>query len=87
MHNLWESSFFSECFKFEVDFRNKAKIQKGFLYFLDNCIGIGCGRFSLLSGVYFSLVVNVLISSPKISDVTKRDIFQLNVSQSDEELS
>ena len=48
------------------------------------CISIGCGKFSLLGRKYVSLAVNVLTKSPKISNVIKRDIFQLNFGQSDE---
>ena len=39
---------------------------------------------SLLGREYLSLAVNVLTNSTKISDITEKDILQLNFSQSDE---
>ena len=51
---------------------------------LDNCIWIGWGKFSLLSREYLPSAVNVSANSPKISDITKRDIFQLNSTICDE---
>ena len=52
----------------------KEKIQKESFCFLDNYIGIDCCKFSLLQRVYLWSAVNMLTSSPKILDITKRDI-------------
>ena len=43
--------------------------------FSDNCVWIGSGKFSLLLQEYSQLAVNVLTSSPKISDLTKNNFF------------
>ena len=51
--------------------------------FLENCFWISCGKFSLFRREYLSFPVNVLTNSPKISDITKRDIFELIFCQSD----
>ena len=59
------------------------KSEKAFS-FLDNCIRIGCHKFSGLGKEYLSSAVNVLTSSPNISHITKRDISQPNFPQSDE---
>ena len=58
-------------------------LENTFVY-LDNCIGIGCGKFSLLQREYLPSAVIVLTNSPTTLDITKRDIFGLNFSQSDE---
>ena len=56
------------------------KSEKAF-GFWDNCIWYCCGKFSLLLGEYLSLAVKVLTNSPNISDLTKSNFFQLNLSQ------
>ena len=60
------------------------KLRKNFS-FLDNFIWNPCRKFSLLLRKYFSSGVNVLTNSLKIWNITKRDIFQLKFSQSDEQ--
>ena len=42
------------------------------MVFLDNLILIANGKFSLLLREYSQLVIDVLASSPKISDLTKK---------------
>ena len=42
------------------------------------CIWVSCGKFLVLRGEYLSLTVNVLTTSSNISDMPRRDIFQLN---------
>ena len=65
------------------------RYQKGnefslnFFSFLDKFISIGCGKLSLLRREYLSSEVHVLTNSPEISDLTKRNVFQLNLFQSD----
>ena len=58
--------------------------MKNILGFLDNCILIACTKLSLLLQEYLSSAVNVLINNPRVLDVSKRDVFQLNVFQNDE---
>ena len=51
------------------------KIQKKSFCFLDNWIWISCGKSFLLGIEYLSWAINALKNSPKISNITKRDIF------------
>ena len=44
------------------------------LWFLDNCISIGCHSISLSRNKYLSSAVNVLTNSPYISGINMRDI-------------
>ena len=55
-----------------------------FLNFKLVALWICCGKFWLLRREYLSSTVNMLTNSPKILDISKRVIFQLNFSQSDE---
>ena len=51
-------------------------------FFLDNCIWIGCRKFSQLRREYFiSSAANVLTNSLDILDITKESIFELYVPQ------
>ena len=59
------------------------KVEKIF-YVLDHCIWIGCGKLSLLWKEYLHSAVNTLANSPKISTMTKKDIFQLYFSKSNQ---
>ena len=54
--------------------------------FLDNCIWIGSSKFSLLWREHSSSAVNMLTSSPEISDLTKNDSFYLSLAQNDEKV-
>ena len=78
IQKLWRSSFFSKPSKFQIDFKNAAKISEKLSCFCYNCIWIGIVKLSLLRTGYFSSVANVLTSSPKILHVNKREFFQLN---------
>ena len=69
-------------FKFDVDFRIEVKNVEKVFCFLDNWIWIGCGKFLLLQTKYLSSAVNVLANSPKLLDITKRNIFQPSFPQS-----
>ena len=51
----------------------KRKIEEKVYGFLDNLIWIGNGKFSLFLREYSKLAVNVLSSSPKISDLIKNN--------------
>ena len=53
---------------------------------LDNCIWADCVKFSLLQRKYLLSVVNILTNSPNNSHITKKDILQLDLPNSDEKL-
>ena len=76
IQTIWGSSFFWKCLKFHLDFKDAAKNSGKVLFLWDNCILIGIVKFFLLRRGYFSLVANVLTSSPKIWHVNKRDFFE-----------
>ena len=61
----------------------KKKIRKSFL-FGDNCVRIGCVKFSLLRREYLSSAVNVLTNSYKALRLTKTDFFRLNYLPNDQ---
>ena len=60
------------------------KVEEKFFFFLDNSICISIFKFCLLRTGYFSLVANVLTSSPKIWHVNKRHFFEHNFNSSDQ---
>ena len=70
--------------QFDVDFRNAIKNFEITFSFLDNWNSIGCGKFVLSPREHFLATVDVLKNSPKISNITKREIFQLNFFDIDE---
>ena len=72
LHELEWSSFFN------ADFRIAAKNWEKKFCFLHNFIWIGFGKFSLLQKEYLSSSINALTNSPKISDITKRDFWNLS---------
>ena len=84
IQNLWGSSFYSKCLKFNLDFKNAAKNWEKVFCFWDNCIWIGIVKLSLWRTRYFSSAANVLTSSPKIWHVNKRDFFWHNFLASDQ---
>ena len=51
------------------------KVQQRFYGFLDNLAEFGNGKLSLLIREYSQLAVNVLSTSPKISDLFKNNLF------------
>ena len=75
INQLWGSSFFWKCSKFNVDFENGRKnLEKGFCFW-DNCVRICCVKLSLLRREYLSSAVNVLTNSYKALRLTKTDFF------------
>ena len=54
--------------------------------FSDNYIWVGSGKLSLLLQEYSQLAVNLLTSSPKISDLSENQFFQLKLAQNDEKV-
>ena len=69
IQDLWASSFWSKCSKFQLDFKNAAKNSENVFCWLNNCMLIGIVKLSLLRTGYFSSAANVSRSSPKISHV------------------
>ena len=70
--------FFSETFKISATFQKCSKSRAKIVCFSDNCIWIVIVKLSLLRTGCFSLVANVLTSSPKKSHVNRRDFFENN---------
>ena len=70
--------FFSKYFKFNLDFNKAGKNSDKVFCFSDNWIWVGIVKLFLLRTRYFSLVANMLTSSPKIWHVNNRDIFEHN---------
>ena len=67
--------FFSKRWKFQIDFKNAAKIWGNVFCFSDNRFWIGIVKLFQLRTGYFSSVPNVLTRSPRIWHVNKRDFF------------
>ena len=84
IHQLWVSSFFAKCLKFNVDFKNAKKNGDKVFYFSDNCIWIGCVKLCLSRREYLSRAVNALTNSFKTLHIIKRDFFQPNCFNSDQ---
>ena len=66
--------------------KKKEKMRQKVYGLLDDLIFIGKGQFSLLLREYLYLAVNVLTSSPKISDLIKNNFFSLSLAQKDEKV-
>ena len=60
------------------------KIEQKLLCFWDDCVGIGCVKYSLLRREYLSSAVNVLTNTYKAFRLTKTDFFRLNFLQNDQ---
>ena len=65
IQNLWGSSFFAKCWKFNIYFKNAAKNWEQVFCLWDNCIWIGIVKLSLLRTGYMSSAAKVLTRSPK----------------------
>ena len=65
---------------------NEAKNLKKIFCFLDNCILLDPYEFFLLRTKYMSSAVKVLTNSPRISDITKTNLFQLYFLHNDEKI-
>ena len=77
------------CEMFETkcaECRRAAKNWEKIFSFLDNCIWISCGNFSLLQREYLSSGINVVKNGIAISNITKKDLFELKFSKSDEQI-
>ena len=84
INQLWGSSFFGKCSKFNVDFKNGRKNPEKAFCFWDNGVRIGCVKLSLLRREYLSSAVNVLTNSYKALRLTKTDFFRLNYVPNDQ---
>ena len=80
----WGSSFLWKCSKFHLDFRNLAKSSENSFNFRKNGVWIGCLKHSLLQRE--NTGNNILENCLKISNTTKRTVFELKLWQSDEEI-
>ena len=83
INQLWRSSFFWKCAKFNVHFENGRKIWEKAFDFWDNCFRTECVKLSLLRREYWSSALNVLTNSYKALLLTKTDFFRLNYLQND----
>ena len=72
-------TFFLKCLKLNVDFGNAVKISEKIFNFLDTFI------YRLYRENFFSLGVSVVTNGFKISDITKKNFFQLKFFQSAEQ--
>ena len=79
--------FFLKCLQLNVDLKNAVKSLEKTFSLSKNFIWIGFRNFSMLPGNHFPSGANLLTSSFKISDITKKDVFQRKFSQSDEQSS
>ena len=61
-------------------------MQQKIFGFSDSLIYVGNGKFSLIKRAYAYFGVNVLSSSPKISDPIENNFFELNLAQKDEKV-
>ena len=84
IHKVWPSSFFSKCFKFDVESRNGTKNWAKFFRFSDNIICIGSSKFCQSLTGYLPSAFNVLRNTTKILRNTRGDIFLIKFSQNDE---
>ena len=84
INQLWGSSFFWKCSKFNVDFENLRKNPEKAFYFWDNYVRNGCVKLSVLRREYLSSAVNVLTNSYKSLRLTKTDFFWLNYLPNDQ---
>ena len=80
LFKLWSSSFCSKSLKIYVDLKNAIKVAENVLGFWDNYVRTSSGKISLLRREYMWWLVNLSKDSLKISDLIKRDLSVLNLS-------
>ena len=66
IQNLWVSSFFPKCFRFNLDFKTGEKNWQKVFCWWGNYIWIGIVKLCLLRAGYFWSAANVSTSSTKI---------------------
>ena len=76
--------FYFKMFQSLYRFGKHKKFLQNVFGIFDNCVTVTCGKFSLSWQEYLPSPVNMLTNSLKISNLTKREVFQLNLSQIDE---
>ena len=74
-------NFFSKCSKFYMDSKNALKYLQKIFRFEDKFIGIGFCKFSVLWQKHILSADNGLTYSPKTSDLTKKNLFELYLCQ------
>ena len=79
-------NFFLKNSKLNSNLRPTVKNSEKIITSLDNWIGTGFFKVSVLSRQYFSSGVNVLTNGPKILDTTKTDICKFKFSQNDRKI-
>ena len=77
MTQLWGTSFFWKCLKFNLEFKIAKRHREIVSCFSDNSIWIGCLKLSLLRRKDLSSAVHVLTNRLKILHIPNRDFFQL----------
>ena len=78
--------FYQNVQSFNVNSKNAITLPENVFGFFDNCIWIGSDELSVLWRKYSSSAVNVLTSRPKILDLTKNAVLQLNLIQNNEKV-
>ena len=78
--------FFLKHSKFQVDSKNLSGIAKQVYCFLDHLISICNAKFSLLLQEHSQFPINVLSSSPKISNLIENNFFSLNLAQNEDKI-
>ena len=77
---------FFKILKILCKFQQRKKNGESSFCFLGNRIWSDCGKCSVLLKDFLSSAVNMLGNCPTISDITKRNMFQLYLPKSDEEI-
>ena len=73
----WSSTFFWKCSKLYIDSKKALKCSQKVFGLQDKCIWIACWKFPVLWREYVTSLDNGLTYSPKISHMSKSNIFQL----------
>ena len=75
--------FFSKYSEFDLHYRNVIKKGKKVLVFeiISLVFGLENSPYFDANTCHHVITANVITNSPKISDLTKRKFFQLNISQ------
>ena len=78
--------FLSKCSKFNVGLIKAIKIAQKIFCFWDNAVWSCCCKFIIFRREYLSSAANVLKNGPKLSILTKADVFQLYLSHINEKI-
>ena len=80
------SSFFSKCSKFDEDFKNWEKNWENIFSFSDNCIWYNTCRVHIYPRKYLWSGVNNLIKTRKSSNIIKRQLSRVSLTESDNQI-